>query len=77
MRFLVDECTGPTVAAWLRDNGHVVFSVFEESRGMDDDDIIQMAYEEKMMKAPFTTPGMWNLFPLPFFMVMSVSLQMI
>jgi predicted nuclease of predicted toxin-antitoxin system len=46
MRFLVDECTGPTVAAWLRDNGHHVFSVYEESRGMDDNDIIQMAYEE-------------------------------
>ena len=46
MRFLVDECTGTAVAAWLRDNGHEVFSVFDESRGMEDDDIIRMAYEE-------------------------------
>src|SRR5579872_1322935 len=27
MRFLVDECTGPAVAAWLRTEGHDVFSV--------------------------------------------------
>lgn len=27
MRFLVDECTGPKVAAWLRSEGHDVFSL--------------------------------------------------
>jgi len=32
MKFLVDECTGPSVAAWLRDDGHEVFSVYEEAR---------------------------------------------
>ena len=26
MRFLVDECTGPAVASWLRDQSHDVFS---------------------------------------------------
>jgi len=36
MRFLVDECTRPAVATWLRDINHEVFSVFEEARGMDD-----------------------------------------
>ena len=46
MRFLVDECTGPSVAAWLRDNDYEVFSIFEYARGMDDDDIIQKAVEE-------------------------------
>jgi len=46
MRFLVDECTGPSVADWLRDQKHEVFSVFEEARGMDDDDIILKALEE-------------------------------
>jgi predicted nuclease of predicted toxin-antitoxin system len=46
MRFLVDECIGPAVAEWLRNQNHEVFSVFEESRGMDDDDIIQKAREE-------------------------------
>jgi len=43
MRFLVDECTGPAVAAWLRTQNHEVFSVFEQSRGMNDEDIIQKA----------------------------------
>ena len=37
MRFLVDECTGPSVAEWLRNQKHEVFSVFEEARGMDID----------------------------------------
>ena len=46
MCFLVDECTGPKVAAWLRDNDYEVFSVFEDARGMEDDDIIQKAVEE-------------------------------
>ena len=47
MRFLVDECTGPAVAAWLREQNHEVFSVFEQSRGMNDEGIIQKAYSEK------------------------------
>ncbi len=47
MRFLVDECTGPGVAAWLRNLNHEVFSVFEEARGMDDDPIIDKAFAEK------------------------------
>jgi predicted nuclease of predicted toxin-antitoxin system len=46
MRFLVDENTGPAVARWLRDQGHEVFSVYEEARGLDDDKIIAQAYEE-------------------------------
>ena len=46
MRFLVDECTGPNVAAWLRDKDYEVFSIFEDARGMDDDDIIKKAFEE-------------------------------
>lgn len=36
MRFLVDECTGPVVARWLRAQQHQVFSVYEEARGMPD-----------------------------------------
>jgi len=46
MKFLVDECTGPSVAAWLRDDGHEVFSVYEEARGVEDDIILQKAFEE-------------------------------
>ena len=46
MRFLVDECTGPAVARWLREQQHKVFSVYEQARGIDDDVIIQKAFEE-------------------------------
>lgn len=46
MRFLVDECTGPAVAEWLRRQGHTVFSVYEQARGMDDDAVIQKAATE-------------------------------
>ena len=46
MRFLVDECTGPAVARWLRAESHEVFSVFEEARGMADEDILEKASSE-------------------------------
>ena len=42
----MDECTGPKVAAWLRGEGHEVFSVFDEARGVEDDQVIQKAYDE-------------------------------
>ena len=47
MRFLVDECTGTAVAGWLKDQGHEVFSVFENTRGMADEVVIQKALQEK------------------------------
>ena len=46
MRFLIDECTGPKAAHWLREQGYEIFSVFDEARGMDDDKIIKKAFEE-------------------------------
>jgi len=46
MRFLVDECTGPEVASWLRTQRHEVFSVFDQARGMDDESIIRKALSE-------------------------------
>ncbi|ODS32939.1 MAG: hypothetical protein SCARUB_01940 [Candidatus Scalindua rubra] len=46
MRFLVDESTGPVVARWLREQRHEVFSVYEEARGMSDDDVIKKAFIE-------------------------------
>jgi len=46
MRFLVDECAGPAVAAWLQAHEHEVFSVYDSARGMDDNDIVQKALEE-------------------------------
>ncbi|NOT46818.1 MAG: DUF5615 family PIN-like protein [Acidobacteria bacterium] len=46
MRFLVDECTGPTVAKWLRENGHQVFSVYEETQGVADEQLLSKAVDE-------------------------------
>lgn len=46
MRFIVDECTGPVVARWLRDRLHEIYSVFEEARGATDDEILDKAYSE-------------------------------
>jgi predicted nuclease of predicted toxin-antitoxin system len=47
MRFLVDECTGPAVAKWLRGQNHDVFSVYDQARGSPDDAVIQMALDEE------------------------------
>jgi len=46
MRFLVDGCTGPAVARWLKAQGHEVYSVYDEARGMTDDDVIAKAFGE-------------------------------
>lgn len=47
MRFLVDECVGPTVAHWMRQEGHEVFSVYDTARGTEDADILRKANDEK------------------------------
>ena len=39
---------GPKVAEWLRGQGHEVFSVFEEARGAEDDEVISKAYAERL-----------------------------
>ncbi len=46
MRFLVDESTGPAVARWLHGQGHTVFSVYDEARGIDDDAVLHKAFVE-------------------------------
>jgi predicted nuclease of predicted toxin-antitoxin system len=46
MRFLVDECAGPAVAEWLREQGHEVFSVFDEAKGISDNEILDKAVAE-------------------------------
>jgi predicted nuclease of predicted toxin-antitoxin system len=46
MRFLVDECTGSRVANWLKKEGHQVFSVYDQARGISDDAIINKAFDE-------------------------------
>ena len=46
MKFLVDECTGPAVATWLEQQGHDVFSVYYQARGIDDDRVMEIAQIE-------------------------------
>jgi predicted nuclease of predicted toxin-antitoxin system len=46
VRFLVDENGGLVVPNWLRSLGHEVFSVYESARGIDDDEVIQKAFDE-------------------------------
>jgi len=47
MRFLVDECAGPAVAAWLSHQGHDVFSVFDHAAGASDRIILEQAWSEQ------------------------------
>jgi predicted nuclease of predicted toxin-antitoxin system len=44
MKFVVDECTGPTVANWLRQVGHDVISIYDDARGSDDDQVLEIAH---------------------------------
>jgi predicted nuclease of predicted toxin-antitoxin system len=46
MRFLVDESTGPRVAEWLDGQGHDVVSIYHTARGVDDEVVLQMAYDD-------------------------------
>lgn len=46
MRFITDEIMGPTVAKGLAAEGHEVFSVYDDSPGIDDEEILQKAYRE-------------------------------
>lgn len=46
MRFLVTKCTGTKVAHWLREQNDEVFSIFEDTRGMKDEEIIKKASAE-------------------------------
>lgn len=47
MRFIVDECTGPAVAKWLREQKHDVLSIYKDSRGLDDKSILQKAADDE------------------------------
>jgi predicted nuclease of predicted toxin-antitoxin system len=46
MRFLVDECIGPSVVRWLRENNHDATSAYENCRGWSDESILEKAYSE-------------------------------
>lgn len=48
MRFLVDECTGPGVARWLRDEcGHDVLSIYDDAPGIQDEAVIARSIAER------------------------------
>jgi predicted nuclease of predicted toxin-antitoxin system len=47
MKLIVDECTGPSAAGWLEEQGYEVYSVFEKARGISDSAIIRKAEAEK------------------------------
>ena len=46
MRFLVDECVGPSVVHWLRENDHDATSAYEDCRGWEDESILEKACSE-------------------------------
>jgi len=46
MRFMVDECTGPAVAKWLKQPEYEVFSVYDQARGMKDENVMAKAFHE-------------------------------
>jgi predicted nuclease of predicted toxin-antitoxin system len=46
MRLVIDECTGPSVARWLRGLGHDVVSVYDEAPQLPDVDILAFAVRE-------------------------------
>lgn len=46
MRFVIDECTGPSVAVWVRARGHDVVSIYDESPQLPDHDILAFAVRE-------------------------------
>lgn len=47
MRFLVDECCGPPIAAWLRERDHDVRCVVDVAPGMLDMDVLAWAHREQ------------------------------
>lgn len=46
MKFLVDECVGPAVADWLKDQGYDVVSVHDSFPGITDDLVLKKAATE-------------------------------
>lgn len=46
MKFIVDECTGPTVAKWLKTEGHDSVSVSPDKKGISDKEVLKIAVTE-------------------------------
>ena len=50
MRFLVDENVGPSVADWLTEQRHDVFSVYKDYRGENDTFVLEKAqFEDRIL----------------------------
>jgi len=49
MKFIVDENAGPSVAKWLASIGYEVFSVYDETPGIPDEEILAKAHEENFI----------------------------
>lgn len=47
MRFLVDECVGPSIVRWLRENNHDATSAYEDCLGWEDESILEKACSER------------------------------
>ena|SRR3990167_469553 len=46
MKFLVDECVGPSVARWLAQNGYDAISIYDGLVGIDDNSVLEKALLE-------------------------------
>lgn len=46
LRFIVDECTGPHAATWLKEKGFEVLSVYDQMPGIRDIEILKIAQKE-------------------------------
>ena len=60
MRFLMDECTGSKVAKWLRDENHEVFSVFDEARGIMDNEVSAKTFSKNWFRIYVYNPHLPN-----------------
>jgi predicted nuclease of predicted toxin-antitoxin system len=50
MKFLVDECVGPAVAQWLKENNYDAISIYDDLPGIDDDSILKKAlFEDRIL----------------------------
>lgn len=47
MRFLLDECVGPAVAMWLRNDGRDAVSIQDVEPGAEDEAVLNRAATEK------------------------------
>lgn len=46
MKFFVDECVGPSVAQWLKQNNFNAISVYDDLPGISDNEVLDKALSE-------------------------------